>query len=100
LGKALAEAARDGDAVAVRRLLDEGAMPDSGFASGYTALGLACNRGHAAVAEKLLMRGASANLPICSEGTTPLVISVVWKRRAAVDLLLRHGAAIVPSSQR
>lgn len=100
LGKALAGASRDGDVVAVRRLLDEGAMPDSGFASGYTALGLACNRGHTTVAEELLRRGASANLPICSDGATPLVISVVWNRRAAVDLLLRHGADIVPSSQR
>jgi hypothetical protein len=100
LGNAPAAAARDGDIVSVRRLLDQGAMPDSGYASSYSALGLACNRGHAAVVEALLQRGASANLLICSEGRTPLVLAVVWNCRAAVDLLLRHGASIAPSSHR
>jgi len=100
-GRALVSAVRDNDLAAVTRLLDEGTSPDAGFATGYTALGLACNRGHNAVAELLLQRGATADLPICSDGATPLVISIVWNNQVAVELLLRHCALIdAPSSRR
>ena len=99
VARILVQAARDGDAAAVRRQLDEQSWPRGvlsrlGFTSGYTALGLACNRGHFAVAELLLQRGASPNCPICENGATPLMIAVVWDRLDMIALLLRHGASV------
>ena len=57
----LVDAARDGNFAAVTRLLKEQNWPPQvltrmGHASGYTALGLACNRGHERIAEVTLSR--------------------------------------------
>ena len=94
LNRALCEAARDGDALEVERLLDAGASPESGQASGYTSLGLAVNRGHTDVVELLLRRRASPDTPICVNDATPLMISVVWDRRDVLSLLLAHGCSL------
>ena len=92
-------AARDGDCEEVQRLLDDQQWPAAvlsrfGQASGYTALGLACNRGHIEVALLLLERGADPNVLICEAGATPLMIAVVWNRAAIVAMLLQYGAEI------
>ena len=97
--KAVVAAARDGDLERLTALLDAHMWPphvlsQMGQASGYTALGLACNRGRCEVVELLLQRGASPNMPICENGAMPLMISVVWNHPKIVKLLLRHGAAL------
>ena len=72
-----------------------------GFVSGYTALGLAVNRGNVAVTSLLLTRGADPDIPICENGATPLMIAAVWNRVDVADLLLLHGAAIdIPAAPR
>jgi|EP00966_Prymnesium_polylepis_P148505 ankyrin repeat protein len=96
LNRALVEAARDGDAACVERLLNSGASPEAGQTSGYTSLGLAVNRGHTDVVELLLARKASPDTPICVNDATPLMISVVWDRRDVMTLLLAHGCSLEP----
>src|ERR1700704_3526935 len=57
-GEALAEAARKGDAAAVKTLLDEGVDVNTKFRYGATALSYACDRGHLDAAKLLLEHGA------------------------------------------
>ena len=94
LGRLMVEAARDGRADEVERLLDAGASPESGQASGYTALGLAANRGHYEVAELLLRRRASPDMPICTNDVTPLMVSCIWGRTDMVALLIDHRCSL------
>lgn len=53
----------------------------------------ACARGHVAVAQLLLARGADANAHYCS-GVTALQAALFWHQLGAVRLLLRHGADV------
>lgn len=97
--RSLVSAARDGDVCGLERLLDEQMWPPSilsrlGHATGYTALGLACNRGHHDIAELLLRRRANPDVPLCQNGATPLMVATIWDRREIVQSLLRHGATI------
>src|SRR5436190_5572345 len=96
--EALAEAARKGDAAAVKKLLDDGVDVNTKFRYGATALSYACDRGHVDVVKLLLDRGADVNVKDTFYGATPLS----WAVRPAmgrkpqhpeiVRLLLRHGA--------
>jgi hypothetical protein len=95
---ALAEAARKGDAVVVKKLLDDGVDVNTKFRYGATALSYACDRGHLDVVKLLLDRGADVNVKDSFYGATPLS----WAVRPAmgrkpqhpeiVRLLLQHGA--------
>jgi Ankyrin repeats (3 copies) len=96
--EALAEAARKGDAMAVKRLLDEGVDVNTKYRYGATALAYACDRGHLDVVKLLLDRGAEVNLKDTFYGATPLT----WASSPAmgrkpqhaeiVGLLLKRGA--------
>ena len=55
---ALSEAARKGDAAAVKKLLDDGVDVNTKFRYNRTALSFAADRGHADVVKLLLDRGA------------------------------------------
>ena len=93
--RVLVDAVREGNLASVARQLEEQQYPPAvltrlGYATGYTALGLACNRGHAEVAELLLARRACPDQPICEAGATPLMICVLWDRVAILELLLSH----------
>jgi len=96
LGRQLVQAARDRDHYEVKRLLNAGAPPEAGWVSGYTALGLAANRGHTEIAALLLSRRARPDTPICINDATPLMIAVVWDRRGLIRLLLQHRASLSP----
>jgi ankyrin repeat protein len=95
---ALWQAARKGDAPAVKKLLDEGVDVNTKFRYGTTALSYACDRGHIDVVRLLLDRGADPNVKDTFYGATPLG----WASGPAqarkpehteiVRLLLRHGA--------
>ncbi|NYZ61150.1 ankyrin repeat domain-containing protein [Luteimonas deserti] len=89
----LPAAAMQGDADAVRRLLDLGFAIDSADSQGCSALLRAAGRGHAAVVELLLERGAN---PACAaqSGATPLSAAVSMRHAAVVERLLAAGAAL------
>jgi ankyrin repeat protein len=69
---ALWEAARKGDAPAVKKLLDEGVDVNTKFRYGATALSYACDRGNLEVVKILLERGADVNVKDKFYGATPL----------------------------
>jgi uncharacterized protein len=95
---ALSEAARKGDAAAVRKLLDEGVDVDTKFRYGATALSYACDRGHLDVVKLLIDRGADVNVTDTFYHATPLTwaVSPAMGRKPqhneVVRLLLQHGA--------
>jgi len=95
---ALAEAARKGDAAAVKKLLDEGVDVNTKFRYGATALSYACDRGHLEVVKLLLDRGANVNVKDSFYGATPLTWAVTPamgrkpQHPEVVRLLLQHGA--------
>lgn len=94
LNRALAVAVKDGNIDECSHLLDDGASPEAGYISGYTALGLAANRGHDEIAALLLNRGANPDMPICANDVTPLIVAVVWSRTTIVKLLLAHRCCL------
>src|SRR5438046_1011608 len=59
---ALSEAARKGDAAAVKKLLDEGVDVNTKFRYNRTALSFAADRGHVDVVRLLIDRGADPNI--------------------------------------
>jgi len=72
----LQEAARKGDAVAVKKLLDEGVDVNTKFRYGATALFYACDHGHVDVVKVLLDRGADLTIKDTFYGFTPLMLAV------------------------
>src|SRR5262249_9688772 len=96
--EALGEAARKGDAPAVKKLLDEGVDVNTKFRYNRTALSFACDRGHVDVVKLLLDRGADVNVKDTFYGATPLnwAAGPAMERRPQhaeiVALLLKHGA--------
>jgi Ankyrin repeats (3 copies) len=97
-GEALADAARKGDAAAVKKLLDEGVDVNTKFRYGTTALSFACDRGHLDVVKLLLDRGADVNVRDTFYNATPLTwaVSPQMGRKPqhaeVVRLLLAKGA--------
>jgi hypothetical protein len=96
--EALADAARKGDAAAVKKLLDEGVDVNTKFRYGTTALSFACDRGHLDVVKLLLDRGADVNVRDTFYMATPLTwaVSPQMGRKPQhpeiVRLLLAKGA--------
>src|ERR1700682_5321437 len=88
--EALAEAARKGDAVAVKRLLDEGVDVNTKYRYGTTVLAYACDRGHPAVGKLLLDRGAEVNVKDTFYGATPLT----WASSPAMDRKPQHAEIV------
>jgi hypothetical protein len=96
--EALSEAARKGDAAAVKTLLDEGVDVNTKYRYDRTALSFACDRGNLEVVKVLLDRGADVNVKDTFYGATALT----WASSPAmgrkpqhaeiVGLLLKHGA--------
>jgi ankyrin repeat protein len=94
---ALSQAARKGDAAAVKKLLDEGVDVNTKFRYDRTALSFAADRGHVDVVKLLIDRGADPNIKDTFYGATPLA----WAVSPAMDrtphhtevvrLLLAHG---------
>ena len=95
---ALSEAARKGDAAAVKKLLDDGVDVNTKFRYGATALSYACDRGHLDVVRLLIDRGADVNVKDTFYKATPLTwaVSPAMGRKPqhteVVKLLLQHGA--------
>jgi ankyrin repeat protein len=96
--EALSDAARKGDAAAVKKLLDEGVDVNTKFRYGTTALSFACDRGNLDVVKLLLDRGADVNVRDTFYMATPLTwaVSPQMGRKPQhpeiVRLLLAKGA--------
>src|SRR3954471_17303823 len=94
----LQEAARKGDAAAVKKLLDDGVDVNTKFRYGATALFYACDHGHVDVVKVLLDKGADLTLKDSYYGFTPLMLAVspAQKRRPEhteiAKLLIARGA--------
>jgi hypothetical protein len=86
------EAARKGDAVAVKALLDKGADVNAKFRYGATALSYASDKGHTEVVKILLERGADTNVRDTFYNTTPLEWALAKNHTAIVKALLEKGA--------
>lgn len=71
----LQDAARKGDAAAVKKLLDEGVDVNTKFRYNATALFYACDHGHLDVVKVLLDRGADMGLKDTFYGFTPLMLA-------------------------
>lgn len=69
------DAARKGDAVAVKKLLDEGVDVNTKFRYNATALFYAADHGHVEVVKVLLERGADMNVKDTFYGFTPLMLA-------------------------
>jgi ankyrin repeat protein len=72
----LQDAARKGDAVAVKKLLDEGVDVNTKFRYNATALFYACDHGHVDVVKVLLDKGADMSVKDTFYGFTPLMLAV------------------------
>jgi uncharacterized protein len=94
---ALSEAARKGDAAAVKTLLDEGVDVNTKFRYNRTALSFAADRGHVEVVKLLLERGADVTVKDTFYGATALTWAVspagdrTPKHTEVVGLLLDRG---------
>jgi hypothetical protein len=92
------DAARKGDAVAVKKLLDEGVDVNTKFRYNATALFYACDHGHLDVVKVLLDKGADLSAKDTYYGFTPLMLAVgpAQKRKPVhteiAKLLIAKGA--------
>jgi hypothetical protein len=71
----LQDAARKGDAAAVKKLLDEGVDVNTRFRYNATALFYACDHGHLEVVKVLLDKGADMSIKDTFYGFTPLALA-------------------------
>ncbi len=94
----LQEAARKGDAAAVKKLLDSGVDVNTKFRYGATALFYACDHGHLEVVKVLLDKGADLTIKDSFYGFTPLMLAVspAQKRKPEhteiAELLIAKGS--------
>ena len=95
----LQEAARKGDAPAVKKLLDEGVDVNTKFRYGATAIFYASDHGHLEVVKVLLDKGADLSVKDTFYGFTPLALAIgpAQKKRPEhaeiAKLLIAKGAA-------
>jgi len=95
----LQDAARKGDAAAVKQLLDSGVDVNTKFRYNATALFFACDAGNVEVVKVLLDHGADINVKDTFYGFTPLLIASSPARKKTpahteiAKLLIAKGAA-------
>jgi hypothetical protein len=95
----LQDAARKGDAAAVKQLLDSGVDVNTKFRYNATALFFACDAGNIDVVKLLLDHGADMNIKDTFYGFTPLMLAVSPARTKTAahteiaKLLIAKGAA-------
>lgn len=87
----LIDAARRGDALAVRELVRQQVPVDATSADGATALHWAVRGDHLSIARALLEAGATVDVAN-RYGVTPLALAAINGSGPAVDLLLKAGA--------
>jgi ankyrin repeat protein len=88
----LIQAARSGDAITVRALLEQGQDVNAATGDGMTALHAAAEAGHASIAEDLIAHGASVEAKTRIGSYTPLHLAALGGHPAVAEALLRAGA--------
>ena len=88
----LFNAARRGDAAAVKSLLDKGVDVNTKFRYGATALSYAADKGHLEVVKLLLERKADPNVKDTFYGATPIIWAAQKGHAKIVEALLERGA--------
>jgi outer membrane protein assembly factor BamB len=91
-GEALREAARAGDLAKVDALLAAGAPVDAPARYGQTPLYFAAEKGHLAVAKRLVERGANVNAQDGFFGASALEMALQGEHRELARYLLAQGA--------
>lgn len=92
LGDQLFNAARNGDAAAVKSLLDRGVDVNTKFRYGATALSYASDKGHVEVVKLLIERKADVNVKDTFYGATPIIWAAQKGHAKIVEALLDAGA--------
>jgi hypothetical protein len=92
LGDQLFNAARSGDAAAVKSLLDRGVDVNTKFRYGATALSYASDKGHVEVVKLLIARKADVNVKDTFYGATPIIWAAQKGHAKIVEALLDGGA--------
>lgn len=88
----VADAAMDGNATAVRALLQQGADVNAAQGDGMTALHWAARRGDLETARMLLHAGANPGATTRLGGHTPLLLASRMGHAAVIDVLIKGGA--------
>jgi uncharacterized protein len=88
----LLEAARDGDAAAVRARIQGGADVNAATGDGMSALHWAAQNGHLEVVEALLGAGSEVERTTRLGGYTPLLLASARGHAGVVERLIRSGA--------
>jgi outer membrane protein assembly factor BamB len=91
-GEALREAARAGDLARVDALLAAGAPVDAPARYGQTPLYFAAEKGHLAVAKRLVERGANVNAADGFFGASALEMALQGEHFELARYLMAHGA--------
>ena len=91
-GEALREAARLGDLARIEALLAAGAPVDAPARYGQTPLFYAAEKGHLAVAKRLVEAGANVNAQDEFFGASALEMSLQGGHAELARYLLAHGA--------
>lgn len=87
------DAAMQGDAEKVNRLVMQGAKPNVAGSNGHTALHIAAINNHAEVIHLLAKAGADVNLKDRT-GVTPLELALRGSQPLALEALLEEGAEL------
>ena len=98
LNAQLLVASRNDDVATVRRVLENGAAPNSRNRGGDTALLIFARKGRADMVELLIAKGADVNLQNL-EKESPLVTAVFKGHAPIVRILLDHGANVDASDR-
>lgn len=93
-GDELMEAIEGGDEAGVKRCLDDGADALHADDEGFTALHMACQEGHDAIAVMLLRKGAKIDATD-DDGVTPLMLACEGGHSAVVKMLLKERCDVM-----
>lgn len=88
----LFNAARKGDAAAVKALLDRGVDVNTKFRYGATAISYASDKGHLEVVKLLIERKANVNVKDTFYGATPIIWAAQKGHAKVVEALIAAGA--------
>lgn len=94
---ALRQVVANGNVESTEALLQDGLDPDYDGGVGHPPLIIACERGHARIAELLLEHGANVDARRTSDYHTALAVAVKGRQTDCVRVLLKYNAKCTPT---